>query len=105
MENFIERTDPHMKNHTTKTEISCVKYGTSTGKRHRENGPAVEQYNENGNIHYRYWCINGKLHRENGPAVESYYENDIIIFRSWYLNDKQLTEEEFHKFHKFKNKG
>ena len=36
------------------------------GKRHREDGPAVEYANG-----YKSWYINGELHREDGPAIES----------------------------------
>ena len=35
------------------------------GKRHREDGPAVE-----GSDRAKEWWVNGKLHRENGPAIE-----------------------------------
>jgi len=55
------------------------------GKRHREDGPAVE-FADGG----RSWYLNGKFHREDGPAVE-WADGD----RSWYLNGTQLTEAEF----------
>jgi hypothetical protein len=55
------------------------------GKRHREDGPAVEYANGT-----KSWCLNDKLHREDGPAVE--YADG---YKSWYLNDKSLTEAEF----------
>ena len=35
------------------------------GKRHREDGPAIEGSNGN-----KAWYLNGKLHREDGPAIE-----------------------------------
>jgi hypothetical protein len=73
------------------------------GKRHREDGPAVEcadgdkyWYFED-ELHregapavetvsgYRLWYHHGKLHREDGPAEE--YASDNI---SWYLNDRFL---------------
>jgi hypothetical protein len=57
------------------------------GKRHREDGPAVEFSGGN-----KAWYLNGKLHREDGPAVE--YEDGR---KYWYLNDECLTEEEFNK--------
>jgi hypothetical protein len=55
------------------------------GKRHREDGPAVER--DDG---YKLWWINGQLHREDGPAVEHANGN-----KAWYLNGKKLTEDEF----------
>ena len=57
------------------------------GKRHREDGPAVEYTDGT-----KFWCRNGKLHREDGPAVE--YANG---YKEWWLNDKQYTEEEFNR--------
>jgi len=49
---------------------------TLYGKRHREDGPAVERANGD----KEYW-INGMLHREDGPAKE-YANGD----KEWYLN-------------------
>ena len=47
------------------------------GKRHREDGPAIEKTNGT-----KKWYLNGKLHREDGPAIEwsiknlhNHYEN------------------------------
>jgi hypothetical protein len=80
------------------------------GKRHREDGPAIEFSNGdkywylNDLIHredgpaveesdgYKAWYLNGKRHREDGPAVE---ESDGEKY--WYLNGEHLTEEEFNK--------
>jgi len=55
------------------------------GKRHREDGPAIEHVNGD-----KSWWLNGKLHREDGPAVEGADGS-----KSWWLNNKYLTEEEF----------
>jgi len=78
------------------------------GKRHREDGPAVERaggtkmWYLNGNLHRedgpavewatgtKYWFLNGKRHREDGPAVEGSDGNKM-----WYLNGDELTKEEF----------
>jgi hypothetical protein len=57
------------------------------GKRHREDGPAIEYSNG-----YKAWVLNNELHREDGPAVE-----DSNGYKIWYLNDKRLTEEEFNE--------
>jgi len=58
------------------------------GKRHREDGPAVEEEDDN-----KEWFLNGKKHREDGPAVE--YEDGT---KRWYLNGEELSEEEFLKW-------
>jgi hypothetical protein len=55
------------------------------GKRHREDGPAVEFADGS-----KYWYLNGKRHREDGPAIE-YINGD----KSWYLNGKRLTKSKF----------
>ena len=54
------------------------------GKRHREDGPAVEWTNG-----YKAWYLNDKLHREDGPAVE-HADGE----KWWFLNDERLTEKE-----------
>jgi hypothetical protein len=54
------------------------------GKRHREDGPAIEWPNGD-----KFWSLNGKLHREDGPAIEC-----ADGYKAWYLNDKKVTEEE-----------
>jgi hypothetical protein len=80
------------------------------GKRHREDGPAVEESNGekywylNGQRHRedgpafdlsdgtKFWYLNDKRHREDGPAIE-WADGD----KYWYLNGQRLTEEEFNK--------
>ena len=57
------------------------------GKRHREDGPAIEFTNGT-----RCWYLNGKRHREDGPAIE--YSGGT---RQWYLNGKEYTEKEFNE--------
>ena len=52
------------------------KHWYKNGKRHREDGPAVEYADG-----YKKWYINGLLHREDGPAVE--YDDD----KRWYVGD------------------
>ena len=76
------------------------------GKRHREDGPAVEhagghkEWYLNGKLHredgpaiewangHKEWYLNGKKHREDGPAVES-----VTRRKEWYLNGKRHRED------------
>ena len=78
------------------------------GKRHREDGPAIEC--ANGTKHWflndqhhredgpaielasgtKSWYLNGKRHREDGPAIEC-ADGD----KWWYLNDKEISKQEF----------
>tara|TARA_R110000868_G_C10813859_1_gene758071 strand:- start:519 stop:779 length:261 start_codon:yes stop_codon:yes gene_type:complete len=67
-------------------------YGTKRwllhGKRHREDGPAIEFTNGN-----KYWFINDILHREDGPACE-YTTGD----KEWYYQGKQIFCEDNQEF-------
>jgi len=58
------------------------------GKRHREDGPAVEYANG-----CRAWYLNGQLHREDGPAIERANGD-----REWWLNGYyKLTKAQFNE--------
>lgn len=62
---------------------------------HRENGPAVIQYNGT-----EEWWLNGVRHREDGPALES--ANGI---KEWWINGKKInctSQEEFKRLIKLK---
>jgi hypothetical protein len=61
------------------------KYWYLNGKRHRTDGPAVEDVDGR-----KCWYINGKLHRIDGPAIE-WVNGDKL----WCINGKGYTEEEF----------
>ena len=54
------------------------------GKRHREDGPAMEWADGS-----KSWYLNDKYHREDGPAIE-YADGS----KFWHLNDEEVTEEE-----------
>jgi hypothetical protein len=49
------------------------------GKRHREDGPALEHWNGS-----KLWYLNGKLHRLNGPAIE--WSNES---KEWWVKGKR----------------
>ena len=76
-----------MIEYTVKVDDNGDRYWWLNGKRHREDGPAVECANG-----MRCWYLNGKRHREDGPACE--YANSN---RYWYLNGVEYGEEEFNK--------
>ena len=67
-----------------KPEIKVSSDGTKSwylnGKRHREDGPAVEH-----SAGTKEWYLNGKYHREDGPAVECADGS-----KHWYLNGKLI---------------
>jgi antitoxin component YwqK of YwqJK toxin-antitoxin module len=59
------------------------------GKKHREDGPAVQYWYENGQKESEYWYLNGKLHREDGPALQ--FEK----CQYWFLNDIRYSRKEW----------
>ena len=60
-----------------------TKHWYLNGKRHREDGPAVERSDGT-----KSWYLNDQRHREDGPAVE--YSDGT---KSWYLNDQRHRED------------
>lgn len=87
------------------TEVGTFYY--VNGKRHREDGPAIEiingdkrwyfndlKHREDGpavelNHGYKAWFFKGKLHRLNGPAVLS---NDRV---EYWINDEEYSKKEY----------
>ena len=67
-----------------KTYANGTKEWFLNGRRHREDGPAIECSNGT-----KVWYLNDKCHREDGPAVENANGTKL-----WYLNGKNLTEKE-----------
>ena len=76
-----------MITYEVKVYANGSKYWYLDGKRHREDGPAIEYASGS-----KEWYLNDKLHREDGPACE-YPDGDKL----WYLNGVKLTEAEFNE--------
>ena len=76
-----------MIEYTVKVYNNGDKYWYLNGRRHREDGPAIECASGD-----KSWYLNGKLHREDGPAIE--YAGG---YKSWYLNGTNYTEKEFNE--------
>ncbi len=70
-----------------KVYYNGYKHWFQNGKRHRADGPAIE--NADG---YKAWYQNGRLHRANGPAVE--YPGGT---KRWYLEGEKYSEKEWLK--------
>ena len=69
---------------TMTTDENGNKFWTlPNGKRHREDGPAIEWSNGD-----KSWWVNNKRHREDGPAVEY-----IGKYKAWYINGKRHRED------------
>ena len=76
-----------MIEYTVRVSDGGAKYWYLNGKRHREDGPAIERASGS-----KDWYLNGKRHREDGPAIERANGG-----KWWYLNGEQLTEAEFNQ--------
>jgi hypothetical protein len=74
-----------MKSKLTIDKLGNKFWKLPSGKRHREDGPAVEFVNGS-----KAWYINGKRHREDGPTCE--YKNGD---KFWHLNGIKYTEQEY----------
>lgn len=93
--------------YTVKINEFGTKFWYKNGRRHREDGPAVEfadgakEWYKDGKLHRedgpaiewangtKVWYKNHRVHREDGPAVESANGD-----KYWYLNGIKVTEEE-----------
>ena len=69
---------------TYMNQPNATTYWFVNGKKHREDGPAIEYHNGD-----KEWYVNGKQHRLDGPAVE--LANGMA---EWYINDIRLTSKE-----------
>ena len=76
-----------MIEYTVKVLDNGVKFWFHAGKRHREDGPAIEW---GGGA--ESWYLNGDCHRTDGPAIVR-----SSGAKHWYLDGKELTEEEHRK--------
>jgi len=43
-----------------------------------------------GQKRYEVWSLNGKEHREDGPSIQYWYENGQIGYKWWYLKGLAL---------------
>ena len=59
----------------------------NNGELHRKDGPAYIEYDENGKMYFETWYNYGKLHRKDGPAYIEYDENGEIVYEKWYINN------------------
>jgi len=62
-------------------------------KRHREDGPAVVWYNEDGSIDEERYYLDDKLHREGGAAAITYFENGNVSEEIYCINNENHRED------------
>lgn len=69
-----------VKSHNKQYYIYCNLF-------HRTDGPAIVEYDNNGDVKYEYYFQYGKKHNENGPAYIHRHDK-IIRYEKWIINDK-----------------
>ena len=77
-----------MIEYTVKVYDNGDRFWDLNGKRHREDGPAIEWADGS-----KEWLRHGNRHREDGPAIECSQAG----VNYWYLDGVRYTEEEFNK--------
>ena len=65
-----------MKEYTVRVHDGGSKFWYLNGKRHREDGPAIEHFDGT-----KEWFLNGQRHREDGPAIIY-----ALGSKCWFLN-------------------
>ena len=56
---------------------------------HRDDGPAVSCYHEDGSVEREFYYINNKWHRTDGPAQVWYYKTGSVSSEHYYINNKR----------------
>ena len=64
-------------------------------KYHREDGPAFQYWHENGTQATELYLINGIYHREDGPAKIFWYENGIKEEKNYFINNNEYDRKEW----------
>ena len=62
-------------------------------KIHREDGPAYQKWDYYGQKTEEWYCINGEYHREDGPSIIHWYANGNNYIEKYYINDKKHRDD------------
>lgn len=76
--------------------ISKEIYTNDSYNFHRNNGPALKSYRDDGSVEYEIFYRNGQKHNELGPAHIKYDLNNMPDMK-YYLFDKQVSKRSFEK--------
>jgi antitoxin component YwqK of YwqJK toxin-antitoxin module len=60
-----------------------------------KNKPSIISYYPNGNKEKEFWYNEKVLHREDGPSIVLYNEDGSINSERWFLNGVELDEKYF----------
>ena len=69
--------------------VEVEKYYRDT-KLHREDGPALIRYNEDGTVSHEYYFIENEIHREDGPAVVRWGRPLLSGYFGFYKRGQEL---------------
>ena len=73
------------------------KYYNDKGEYHREDGPAITEWNKNGQKDVDFYSINGFYHREDGPAIICWNNNGQIKSEEYWINGIHLDKFQIRK--------
>lgn len=73
------------------TEYSLIIFLNNKFEIHRENLPAAIGFYNNGNIEREEYYMNDLLHREDGPAIKLYEQNGFLYFEDFYIKGKNIV--------------
>ena len=62
---------------------------------HRLDGPAYQEFHDNGKLAVEVYYINDKQHRLGGPSFQSFSETGKLNYRVYYINGKHYTKTEY----------
>ena len=63
------------------------------GQKHREDGPAIQEWYEDEQKFIEEYFIKNEYHREDGPAIQEWHENGKVFRQLYYLHDKMHRED------------
>ena len=70
-------------------QIESEQWMDCSGRLHREDGPSIQEWFENGQIKSKGWVLDGRLHREDGPAFQEWWFNGQLLNESWYYKGER----------------
>ena len=73
--------------------VSSIRYYDEDGKWHREDGPAVEFFYENGDLMKQFWCSHGNFHKDDGPAIVVFHARNIVSTEHYFIMNEGNRKE------------
>ncbi len=63
---------------------------------HRESGPAMRSYDNDGNLDEERWFKDGKMHREGAPAIIA-FDYDVLFSEKYVVRESYYKEGKVHR--------